>query len=184
MSSIASLFTLRGRTGRGGFWGAGLVQIVVGLALALALGPTWDLDWTNTSVADLLPWIAVAAVPAWIGFAATVRRWHDRDKSGWWCLVGAVPLIGPVWLAVELGFSPGTPGANRFGPPAGEVAAHGRDDTAMVDDGRLDDVVARWTASASPSARVASTPASRPAPRTGEISRPNRAGFGRRGLPS
>ncbi len=109
VSPIASLFTLRGRTGRGGFWGAGLVQIAVGLALALAIGPTADFDWTNTSIADLLPWIAVAAVPAWIGFAATVRRWHDRDKSGWWCLVGALPLIGPVWLAVELGLSPGRP---------------------------------------------------------------------------
>jgi len=184
VSPIASLFTLRGRTGRGGFWAAGLVQIVVGLALALALGPTADLDWTNTSVADLLPWIAVAAVPAWIGFAATVRRWHDRDKSGWWCLVGAAPLIGPVWLAVELGLSPGTPGANRFGPPVGEAAARVRDEATAVDDGRLDDVVARWTASASRSAPAVSPPTSRPTPQVEVISRPSRAGFGRRGLPS
>lgn len=184
MSPIASLFTLRGRTGRGGFWAAGLVQIVVGLALALAIGPTAELDWTSTSIADLLPWIAVAAVPTWIGFAATVRRWHDRDKSGWWCLVGAVPLIGPVWLAVELGLSPGTPGANRFGPPTGEAAARIRDEATAADDGRLDDVVARWTASASRSAPAASPPTSRPGPRAEVISRPSRAGFGRRGLPS
>jgi uncharacterized membrane protein YhaH (DUF805 family) len=28
-----------------------------------------------------------------------------------------VPIIGSIWLLIELGFLAGTPGANRFGPP-------------------------------------------------------------------
>jgi uncharacterized membrane protein YhaH (DUF805 family) len=46
-----------------------------------------------------------------------IKRFHDRDKSGWWVLIGLVPLIGQLWLLIELGFLAGTPGPNRFGPP-------------------------------------------------------------------
>lgn len=46
-----------------------------------------------------------------------IKRFHDRDKSGWWVLIALVPLIGPLWLLIELGFLEGTPGPNRFGPP-------------------------------------------------------------------
>jgi uncharacterized membrane protein YhaH (DUF805 family) len=46
-----------------------------------------------------------------------IKRFHDRDKSGWWVLIGLIPLIGAIWLLVELGFLKGTPGPNRFGTP-------------------------------------------------------------------
>jgi uncharacterized membrane protein YhaH (DUF805 family) len=47
-----------------------------------------------------------------------IKRWHDRDKSGWWMLILLVPVIGAIWALIELGFLAGTPGPNRFGPPA------------------------------------------------------------------
>jgi uncharacterized membrane protein YhaH (DUF805 family) len=47
-----------------------------------------------------------------------IKRWHDRDKSGWWMLILLVPIIGAIWFLIELGFLAGTPGPNRFGPPA------------------------------------------------------------------
>lgn len=47
--------------------------------------------------------------------AVAVRRLHDQDKSGWWILIGFVPLIGGIWLLV-LYLLDGTPGPNRFGP--------------------------------------------------------------------
>ena len=43
-----------------------------------------------------------------------IKRWHDRDKSGWWMLITLVPIIGSSWLLIELGFLKGTPGPNRF----------------------------------------------------------------------
>ncbi|MBN2162231.1 MAG: DUF805 domain-containing protein [Pontiellaceae bacterium] len=42
----------------------------------------------------------------WFLWATQVRRWHDRGKSGWWCLIHLVPAIGHVWAFVELGFFP------------------------------------------------------------------------------
>jgi uncharacterized membrane protein YhaH (DUF805 family) len=47
--------------------------------------------------------------------AVAVRRMHDQDKSGWWILIGFVPLIGGIWLLV-LYLIGGTAGPNRFGP--------------------------------------------------------------------
>ena len=53
---------------------------------------------------------------AWIGLAVSVKRWHDRGKSGWWMLIAFVPVIGPIWQWVETGFLRGTNGPNRYGP--------------------------------------------------------------------
>jgi uncharacterized membrane protein YhaH (DUF805 family) len=65
------------------------------------------------SLAVLLPGIAVA-----------VRRMHDLDKSGWWVLIGLIPIIG--WIIFIIwACTKGTDGSNRFGPDplAGRAAA-------------------------------------------------------------
>jgi uncharacterized membrane protein YhaH (DUF805 family) len=46
-----------------------------------------------------------------------IKRFHDRDKSGWWVLIVLIPIIGAIWLLIELGFLKGTPGPNQFGSP-------------------------------------------------------------------
>ena len=56
----------------------------------------------------------VAVIPTVIVY---IKRFHDRDKSGWWVLITLIPVIGAIWILVELGFLKGTPGPNRFGPP-------------------------------------------------------------------
>lgn len=47
--------------------------------------------------------------------ALQVKRWHDRDKPGWWLLIGMVPVVG-IWAFIETGFLEGTVGPNQFGP--------------------------------------------------------------------
>lgn len=47
--------------------------------------------------------------------AVGIRRLHDLDKSGWWVLIGLIPLIGAIVLIVFF-VSEGTRGPNRFGP--------------------------------------------------------------------
>jgi uncharacterized membrane protein YhaH (DUF805 family) len=51
-----------------------------------------------------------------IGIIVQIKRWHDRDKSGWWVLINFVPCIGGLWALIECGFLKGTEGPNRFGP--------------------------------------------------------------------
>ncbi len=51
-----------------------------------------------------------------ISIFGVIRRYHDRNKSGWWMFIGLIPLFGTIWFYVETGFLKGTTGPNRFGP--------------------------------------------------------------------
>ena len=51
----------------------------------------------------------------WISVAVQCKRWHDRDKSGWWFLINFIPIIGPLWAFIELGCLRGTMGPNLYG---------------------------------------------------------------------
>jgi uncharacterized membrane protein YhaH (DUF805 family) len=59
-------------------------------------------------------WSLIILIPAILIY---IKRFHDRDKSGWWVLIGLIPIIGALWLLIELGFLKGTDGPNRYGPP-------------------------------------------------------------------
>jgi uncharacterized membrane protein YhaH (DUF805 family) len=45
-----------------------------------------------------------------------MKRRHDRDKGGWWVLVGMNPIVGWIRSFIECGILPGDPGGNRYGP--------------------------------------------------------------------
>jgi uncharacterized membrane protein YhaH (DUF805 family) len=53
--------------------------------------------------------------------AVGVRRLHDIAKSGWWWLIGLIPLVGQIWLIV-LFASNGNSGENKYGPDPKVVA--------------------------------------------------------------
>ena len=47
--------------------------------------------------------------------AIAIRRLHDLDRTGWWVLLGLIPLIG--WIILLIWYvTKGTDGPNRFGP--------------------------------------------------------------------
>ena len=46
--------------------------------------------------------------------AMSIKRCHDRNKTGWFLLVGLIPLVG-IWLLIELWFLKGTDGTNQYG---------------------------------------------------------------------
>jgi uncharacterized membrane protein YhaH (DUF805 family) len=70
----------------------------------------------NAMGAMWLPLTILFLLVLWPSLAIYTKRWHDRDKSGWWSLIILVPIIGSVWFLVECGFLRGTEGSNRFGP--------------------------------------------------------------------
>ncbi len=59
--------------------------------------------------------ILATALPLWMQLSVMIKRWHDRDKRGWWVLIVLVPIIGWWWTVIEPGFIAGYPGRNRFG---------------------------------------------------------------------
>ncbi len=119
------LTSFQGRTNRQPYWLGAIAISVLALVLiggAMALFATYtatDEPGKYTMQMSPIGWIiSIIAYIAiiWFGLAIQVKRWHDRDKSGWWVLIGLVPVIGGIWALVECGFLSGTPGANRFGP--------------------------------------------------------------------
>ena len=48
--------------------------------------------------------------------ALTVRRLHDTSHSGWWCLIGLIPILGSIPLLYLMGFKDSDPGENEYGP--------------------------------------------------------------------
>jgi uncharacterized membrane protein YhaH (DUF805 family) len=104
-----------GRVDRKQWWLRFIAPVVavtlVLLLLDVALG-TFDHEAGIGLLSGLFNLIVL--VPAIMVY---IKRFHDRDKSGWWLLIGLVPILGALWLLIELGFLAGTPGPNRFGPP-------------------------------------------------------------------
>lgn len=123
------LFGFSGRIGRGKWWLAQIVPIVIWVALFMLFGaivrifdPSAEHGPGGLSAGGLLLGVTILVgclVVAWINIAVCVKRYHDLNKSGWWYLITLVPLIGPIWLVIECGFLAGWPGSNRFGPPPG-----------------------------------------------------------------
>ncbi len=104
----------------------------------------------------------IIPVMAVVGISVTVQRYHDRDKSGWWIWISAVPFIGALWQFIELGFLPGTPGDNHYGPPPGRRdpaksgGPSGQDaGTASIDMSNIDAAIERMKAQAMANAQQA-----------------------------
>ncbi|MGU3538219.1 DUF805 domain-containing protein [Methylobacterium sp. A54F] len=124
------LFTKRGRCARGQFWtitlaGTTLYAVFVGVVAYFA-AQAFPPELTNAETNNydistmLVPLIAATLIPTliflWSMLCVTIKRWHDRGKSGWWIFISLAPVIGGAWHFIETGFLPGTPGPNAYGP--------------------------------------------------------------------
>jgi uncharacterized membrane protein YhaH (DUF805 family) len=54
--------------------------------------------------------------------AVGVRRLHDTGRSGWWLLIGLIPVVGTIILIVFLA-TDGQPGDNQYGSNPKQVPA-------------------------------------------------------------
>lgn len=158
------LFSFEGRLTRARYWQALLISIcwmiflaILTVGVVFLLGGTGpfnfslgieeilklfdpasyrSLTWTNAPV--LFFQAAGSALLLWVFFATSVKRLHDRDRSGWWLatllvfsplferftdwlpdVLGFLLAIGIfvlwLWGIVELFFLRGSRGTNRFG---------------------------------------------------------------------
>ncbi len=103
--------TYKGRISRSTFWKYMLpyavLMMLVGMCEALAM-PRQPMGPLTLILSF------VFGVPVW---HLLMRRCHDRGHSAMYMvLLYVIPILGPWWLMLELGFFKGTSGANRFGP--------------------------------------------------------------------
>ena len=105
--SISTCFSkyaaFEGRATRSEFWWWVLFVVLASAATGLLGNVISGLF----SLAVLLP-----------GIAVTARRLHDIDRSGWWQLVGLVPLVG--WIVMIVWCCEEAKEPNRFGSAAAD----------------------------------------------------------------
>ncbi len=104
------LLSTEGRISRQRFWLWGVGAM---LGLAILLHGLLAVARVRMAVAEPV----VNVLLLWPALAISIKRWHDRDRPGWWALLALVPVVGWLWLLLANGFLRGTPGANRYGPP-------------------------------------------------------------------
>jgi uncharacterized membrane protein YhaH (DUF805 family) len=99
-----------GRARRAEFWWYFLANLLISIVfniidavIGLGLGGGIGVLGLIYSLAVLVP-----------GLAVGVRRLHDTDKSGWWLLIGLIPIVGIIVLIVFWA-TDGQPTVNQYG---------------------------------------------------------------------
>ncbi len=130
-------FSFQGRLNRKAYWLKGvlllaLAQFAFGIIMALFGFVASVLNSPEfagiISIGILVVMIPYVGLIIWASLGMTIKRLHDVDKSGWFMLLGLVPILN-LWPAILVAFIKGTEGANRFGfDPLDGVDPAGADD--------------------------------------------------------
>ena len=122
--------TFEGRARRREYWFFVLFYVLVLLLLSAVDGltGTYNVDAGIGLLGGL--YILATIIPS---LAVMVRRLHDTDRSGWWVLIGLIPLLGDLVLLVFMCLD-SQPGANRFGPNPKGVPGPGTPSPEMARD--------------------------------------------------
>lgn len=99
-----------GRASRPAFWWWFLFGVLVGIGASIidAIIGSFGVVSGLAALALLLPNLSVA-----------IRRLHDTDHTGWWVLIGLIPIIGFIVLLIFY-LRQSDPGENQYGPPPAE----------------------------------------------------------------
>ncbi len=107
-SVFSNFLNFRGRARRSEFWYFFLFVFVVSFILGVIQILIWGQDANYLagifSLIILIPNIAVS-----------IRRLHDTGRSGFWYLIGFIPIIGTIILIIWY-CQDSEPGDNKYGP--------------------------------------------------------------------
>ena len=99
------LFLFKGRITRRSFW-------VYLFARILLIVLTWVVPFASRLST---PVDVTLLLLCYCDICVAVKRFHDRNKPGIWCIIILFPTIGFFWFFIELGFLKGTDGPNAYG---------------------------------------------------------------------
>jgi uncharacterized membrane protein YhaH (DUF805 family) len=88
-----------------------ILDAIFGLRTGAASGGTGPIQGL-LQLALLVPTLAVGA-----------RRLHDTGRSGWWLLIGLIPIVG--WIILIVFFVQDSQPANQYGPSPKEYGDAG-----------------------------------------------------------
>lgn len=119
LAALKKYVVFSGRARRKEFWYYSLFSIIL-LILAIVL------DNVLGTTMDPLPYgafyVLIGLAMFLPGLSVSIRRLHDVGKSGWFYLIGVIPIIGSIWLLI-LFLTGGDPGDNEYGADPKAVEA-------------------------------------------------------------
>lgn len=118
-----NFFSFSGRITRTRWWivgflicGTAVVFLMVSFFILLIGLVGMENPDLEKKIAYLLMLIPVCFLGVtYISLVTSAKRYHDIGKSGWWALIGFIPVVGPLWQIAELGFIKGSDEANEYG---------------------------------------------------------------------
>ena len=105
-----------GRAARKEFWAVMLFSVLISFALQLLYTLGFAIS-DNLGLLLALPFVIFSLGMVIPQLAVSVRRLHDTDKSGWWLVLGFIPIFGTIALIVLFSLA-SSESDNRFGEPA------------------------------------------------------------------
>ena len=111
MNSSDVFFSFKGRINRAQFWKYNLVLFVLIIVLSVLVLLAGVVQ-TEEQLDTFSTWVFFITI--WPYLAISVKRCHDRDKSGAWVIVSFAPVIGTIWWLIDLGLLQGTPEKNIY----------------------------------------------------------------------
>lgn len=113
----------KGRARRSEYWFIQLFLVLTNIAVAAIDLALMDGDVERFiangggGIVGLI-WILVTIVPA---IAVLIRRLHDTNRSGWWALIGLIPVAGAIVLLVFT-VENSNNGVNKYGASPKEIS--------------------------------------------------------------
>lgn len=104
--------TNAGRLDRQPWWIGSIILAVISFIARLILLLIFG---HHSSIGHLL-YLIIDLLLIYASINIGIKRFHDRDKSGWWVLIALIPIIGWIWYIIECGILPGTDGPNKYDP--------------------------------------------------------------------
>lgn len=100
-----------GRAQRAAYWYFVLFNVIISFVTNVLDAMLGTYSATGTGILSVLYGLAVLIPSISVG----ARRLHDTGRSGWWLLIGLVPLIGWIILLIWV-VQDGEPAPNAYGP--------------------------------------------------------------------
>jgi len=99
-------FSAKGRVNRRPYYFAGMAAAGLIKARELVLA-------RHDLVLNLI-YLPILLVAVYVVFVLSIKRSHDRGRSGWFTLLMFVPILN-LWPIIELTFLKGVDGPNQYG---------------------------------------------------------------------
>lgn len=118
LKALQGYAVFEGRSQRSEYWFFVLFYLLISIAAGIVDGlfGTFDMN-SGLGAVGLLVTLGLLLPSITVG----VRRLHDIGRSGWWLLLGLVPVIGWIVLLV-FAVMDSTPGVNEYGPNPKEIS--------------------------------------------------------------